>query len=551
MARKNKNKNKNNEQYETKNGIGHDARNHVDDYLEAKKSKTSTTGVPDLKKPRGSRHNDPNWYFSDTMKNTVANFAYTYPNGSTFDLDMEGRYANRVPGILILQHMPAFGGGELNGNSTALNMAAHNIYSFVRHLNSGASNYDAPDLLIYILCVSQLYSAHSWMRRLYGLLRTYDANNWYKPEGIFEALGIDFDDFRAHIVDFRAYINLYASKIATLKIPKDLGITKRHIWMYENVYKDEESVHAQLMMFEPDGFYRFNETKVESQTYGGAEYLGFYRNRFEDPRFRMTYAQMVEYMDALCDASFRSEDHNIMSGDIFKAYQGQCEDAFQIDESYITEPVYEKTFNLQVSNAVIGGITATAGNSTWYNMGIVQDPTTGGLNNTIYHSYSGGTQLTRSKVLAVLNSKRFINQYSDNPTVDDNVEATRLIQIPETRDAGGTAIVSYYKHAASGLIVNATIYYGTKDRLGENVYHKAALNSCYLLDNENPQEFIELITALNMFRCKPCVYFTDTESTLSEGSIGFFNDLYTFTVIDKPTLDRMNDVAILGLLGIK
>jgi hypothetical protein len=430
-------------------------------------------------------------------------------------------------------------------------MAAHNIYSFVRHLNSGASNYDAPDLLIYILCVSQLYSAHSWMRRLYGLLRTYDANNWYKPEGVFEALGINFKDFREHIVDFRAYINLYASKIATLKIPKDLGITKRHIWMYENVYKDEESVHAQLMMFEPDGFYRFNETNVESQTYGGAEYLGFYRNRFSDPDFRMTYAQMVEYMDALCDASFRSEDHNIMSGDIFKAYQGNCEEAFQIDESYVTEPVYEKTFNLQVSNAVIGGCTASEGNSTWHNEGIVQNPVTGGLSNAIYHSYSGGDQLIRSKIKAVLESKRFINQYSDNPSVDDNVEATRLIQIPEVVDAGTTAINSFYKHAASGIIVNATIYYGVRNELGEDEYKKVMLNSCYIFDNVNPIDIIEIITALNMFRCKPCFYFSDMENTLNEGSIGYLNDLYTFTLIDKSTLDRMNDVAILGLLGIK
>lgn len=546
MARNNSKKKKNNNKYNDYD------KELMKDEDKNSKSKSSTTGVPDLIKPRGSRHNDPNWYFSDTMKKTVANFAYTYPNGSAFDLDLRGRYANRVPGILILQHMPAFGGGSTTGHSTALNMAAHNIYSFVRHLNSGGSNYDAPDLLVYILCVSQLYSAHSWMRRLYGLLRTYDPNNWYKPEGIFNALGIDFHDFREHIVDFRAYINMFATKIATLKIPKDLGITKRHIWMYENIYKDEESVHAQLMMFEPDGFYMFNETKTETQTYGGAEYVPFFRERFENNVVhQMTYYDLVDYMDALVDASFLSEDHNIMSGDIFKAYQGNCEDAYQIDESYITEPVYEESFNLQVSNAVIGGCTASEGNATWQNDGIVQNPTTGGLTNNILFSYSGGNETIRNKIQEVLESKRFINHHKDDPTVDDNVEATRLIQIPRVVNAGGSALISYYEHAASGLIVNATIYYGSVDSFGNQAFRKLFLNSCYVFDNESPALFIELMTALNMFRCKPCFYFTDEVNGLSSTAFGYLNDLYTYTLIDKYTLDRMNDVAILGLLGIK
>lgn len=96
---------------------------------------------------------------------------------------------NRLPGIIRFRYAPV--PGVANDYTSPVNLAAQNQYTFIRHANSGAKNYDAPDLMLYFMAINSIYNMINLGKRAYGLAMTYDQRNYYLPKGIVEAAGFD------------------------------------------------------------------------------------------------------------------------------------------------------------------------------------------------------------------------------------------------------------------------------------------------------------------------------------------------------------------------
>lgn len=90
----------------------------------------------------------------------VASLSFRTPLGSPSGLPSRsnpvGRDRRSIPGIMNLYFVPTIGSSTA-GESSAINIAAKNIYSFVRHENSGRINYDAPDLMLYLLALDSAF----------------------------------------------------------------------------------------------------------------------------------------------------------------------------------------------------------------------------------------------------------------------------------------------------------------------------------------------------------------------------------------------------------
>lgn len=247
------------------------------------------------KKDSGCGSNDPSWYTQNSqLALDAGRLSFTWPLGAPIDLT-GGRYSTSaidisIPGVMALTLIPSIGISK--DNSSPINTAARNIYSFVRHANSGHANYDSPDLMMYLLAMDSLYSVYAYMARAYGVLSLYAQRNRYLPEMLVTAMGLDYSDFLGNLANFRYFINTCAVKIGSLCAPNSMPYYARHQWIYSGVYADSPDPKSQLYMYVPAGFWQYNETS-------GAGLLEF---QAMDPSGGMTFAELQTLVNGMIAA---------------------------------------------------------------------------------------------------------------------------------------------------------------------------------------------------------------------------------------------------------
>lgn len=310
-------------------------------------TKTSTYGKPDrMETPT----NDPSWHAAnEQLLHDVASFPFAQPTGSTINLNNElkradvlnGSYA--VPGLMILDLMPTYGYSDSAGDP--MNVAAQSLYSFIRHTNSGARNYDPTDLMIYLMSIDQLYSYISWLQRVYGLSTAYTQLNRYYGANSLTCEGIDLPSSEEHLANFRAGINLLIDKVAQFVVPNCLPVFKKHATTFSGVYIEGESIKQQLYMFHPVAFGRFELDET------GAGSLVYYKTP-GDVKTPASYSDLLAYGNAMINAIFSNEDYGLMSGDILNAFRGNTITLTSVPESFVIVPSYDENVLEQIKNAI-------------------------------------------------------------------------------------------------------------------------------------------------------------------------------------------------------
>lgn len=303
--------------------------------------------------------NDESWYAANPQ--LMKDYA-SYPFGTPVGLPFKTvPYTGRVPGVIVYKFLPTI--GVADAETSAINVAMRKLYSFVRHANSGAKNYDAPDLMLYIIAVDSARMYLAKMKRLYGSIMNYTAYNRYYPESIIAAQGGDIADLEANINDFRGFINLYAAKLNQLWVPEGFSYLQRHQWMCEHIYVDsQQSPKAQTYLYDPMGFYQFSVS--------GNPAVGGLVNKWWPSTGKL--ADIIKAGNDLLNPLITNEDIGIMAGDILKAYGAEgCIKTFGITEEYRVFPEYVPEVLSQFENATI--VAVKQGSTE-----VTQDTTIGG-----------------------------------------------------------------------------------------------------------------------------------------------------------------------------
>lgn len=311
------------------------------------------------------KDNDPSWYLvNGQLAKDVANFSFNNALGDAISIhpgrvyDMSTTLATntyRLPGIASVLVGPSVG-PSLNETSP-INVAAKNIYSFVRHANSGHANYDPADLMIYLLAVDSVQSYWSWMVRVYGVAQTFSQRNRYIGDALLRSMGVDPADIRANICELRAFINQYAIKASVLAVPNTMSYYLRHAWMYQNVYTDEDNPKAQLFMFNPAYLYSYS---LNAQAVGELRPTPIVcmdgQGSFSANLANHTLTSIQNMGNGFINAMLAQEDVGIMSGDILKAYGSDKLYRFnQIAEEYAIAPVFSEEVLGQFHNLNLVG----------------------------------------------------------------------------------------------------------------------------------------------------------------------------------------------------
>lgn len=456
--------------------------------------------------------NDPAWY---TMNGQLAkDVGSLFFSESLVPGTLKVGNKNVItPGVMVAEVLPTY--GVANSSSSALNVAAGSIYSYIRHENSGHANYDSPDLMLYLMAMDNIYMAWINYVRAYGVARAYNYQNRYYPNRILDSMGFKSKDVLRNMSAMRANINALSRKMCSLAVPAIMPLFKRHLWLFKNVFLDRQIGKAQSMFLRPAGFYKYNETQGPGKLdfiYYGSDYDG------TDVTDSYSVDSYYDLVNDMIDKVWQSEDCRIMSGDILKAYgANNLITMAEIGEDFTIIPTYDETFTMQFHNAEALGC---------------------GLK--FYPSIAQSADVSRIQagVVAKITNPKFDNQHlinigHDKVSVEDVFESTRFMfscSIAETANNDGTTDVTI-TNCGSEVITNYVIPY---EVAGSNHAFKIGT---YVPDMSD----LDKVALLTAFDWHPRVYV---------GNGLMIGDLDNYTIEGMDTLNRINDVAVMSEFNI-
>lgn len=498
-------------------------------YTEASATKDANIDRCDI-----SHDNDPSWYGSSPkLLGDAGKISFNNPAGLPInlspDLTADGLWNShlssvRFPGIMTYDIVT--GPGVSHDNSSAVNVAARNLYSYIRHANSGHANYDSPDLMLYLLAADNAYMWYAHLIRLYGTMMLYVTGNRYYPKALVAAQGFNFEDLIEHIADLRFVINRYVKQIGSLCVPAELSLFKRHNWLYSNYFLDEDTVKAHMYLFRPAGFHIYNETAGA----GKLDWVDYDKlGNQTAPTPWKDFEDIVHICNIITASLMESEDIGIMSGDILKAYgNDKLLTLSMIPEDFTVVPSYSPEVLTQIHNAsIVSGTNHTS-------LNITQDVETGAL--LWVPSAFANNAAQQVQFEAACSENKLIDMPMSDPTPDDVMVATRLMATGYESPYGDILCGTEFVSSASIVSYNSNGSLETKA-----IENGGKTNS-------------SLMAKMSMFHHHPTVYTVyynggDPSSTnFSDPAI--WVTLENYTNMSQSDLLKLHEVAVLSEFNV-
>lgn len=486
-------------------------------------------------------NNDPSWYTQlPEIAAPAANIQFNFAAGVPFELSFKydnstNVVANKfvVPGIMTLSLIPL--PGYTSAGESPVNVASRNLYSFIRHANSGSANYDAPDLMLYCLAMGNVYSYINFLQRIYGSIFVYANMNRYLPKALLTAQGVNFNDVEEHISDFRMGINSLIHKASSLAVPSNLAYFQRLAFLFSNIYSEGESIKSQLYMYVPDKFLQFSET---GSKYGGS----LQPMTWNQGGTSMTVKSMIDFGNSLLTPILNSEDMNIMSGDILKAYgtAGILKLA-PIPEMYQVVPVTNLEVLEQFKNANWIGSSRNS-----LVMEVTQDSTSGYLVTT-----ASATFAPTDAHVPMIPLDHILNTILTAPNVGDVLVRTRGMFTSEITSVTSTSIDMVFNFPTEvGSELKIWQYDENMNIQRYNVPQTHILNNIQPGGNDTTGSIISEHCQLENFKFHPIVYYYDKLPDGTYVLLDFATDMDNYTIIAKQTLDKINESVMLSLFNV-
>nr|AVX53436.1 putative capsid [Marmot picobirnavirus] len=524
-----------NKKYSNK-GKNYKDRDHLTD--------TGAEGKWDKKgKKMGDHYNDPMWYAqNEALLNDAASFAYSWPLGSRISLGADFT-SQSIPGILTYRLAPAI--GKSTDAYSAVNVASKQLYSWIRHANSGAKNYESADLMMYILATTEAYAYYEWLKRIYGMAQIYSVTNRYYPFALISSNGVNYKDVMYNLADLRYYINQYAVKLGSLCIPAGMTYTQRRRWVFQNYYVDsKDTAKAQTYMFIPDGFWSYDELSGP----GTLKY-----NRFTPPPAGYSVHDLMEDGNVLLEFLLASEDIGIMSGDILKAYtKDGIEKVSDIDESYMVLPSYSEEVLWQINNATV--LPSPDANS----MDVTQDASIGSgailFNPKWTFIADQGSDFSRAGLIYTWD--RLCNMTHDDVKPAETMVATRLMAVLEEDPTVETGLTYVLNSAGSDFCVGCNITRFLIDNSSDVQSWELEIEPApdYAVTIANPTpESLNIVSELGLLENfdwhHMTVFSFRWDQDVQAWTDSLFQDVSNYAIIPAHGIAKMNDTAILSLFS--
>lgn len=512
------------------------------------------------------RMNDWTWYANDSnLLRDATNLSFNnavggYLPDETYVYDAAGNHAIdnlTIPGILTMVYVPTVGISK--DFNSPINVAKAKLYTFVRHANSGHANYDSPDLMQYVMSKTSIDALFWHFARVYACAFKYHQTNRYLPKALIEAMGIDADDIVANLADFRAQLNIAAVKLNALFIPNTFGYYKRQSWLNTQLIFDSVSPKAQIYVPVPYCAWVYNES--------GADVGNLTPKVVYNPtNAKLKFTDIVTILNDLINPLVASEDVNIMSGDMLKAYGEEkrvvlptLAENYDIPFNY-SEEVLEQVHNTTFVGEFYDGYTPK----------ILQDPTTGlitfdpqiNADNYVTTDYAT-SYIFEDGSFKFIESRKRLDLITNDATPERIIVASRNTamfsklahsgQEGSKIDSCGSELFLY-----GDIYVNSSEFHSSSDAIlyskGLARYRIRYINSWAPVRGDSDVYF-HMINAISKFDWFPICYFyqiyiNEAKGENEFGSLCDPNDINNYTVIHRSNLAKLHELALLTQFNI-
>lgn len=496
-------------------------------------------------KGKTAAKNDSGWYQADSvLMKDAANLPFPNALGMPLAVNdgMTGITSTInssiiIPGIMRVNVITT--PGTIGTWNDPVNVATRDVYSFVRHMNSGAKNYDAADLGVYFYAYDSCATYYAYLVRIYGTVRSLLLRNRYTPEDLITTMGVDYADISANMAQLRAYINTFAARMRALRVPSSLHFIERHMWLFSHIFADSQTDKCQLYVINPGAFWEYRVGTTPADT----KFIMAEKVPMKGALY--TLERLTTYGNALLNSVLNSEDFNIMSGDINKAYGDKTFTLNMIAEDYAVPIVYEPEFLLQLHNASVFQIENTKDDSDaqYMRWTIQQDysetPNVGALMGD-FDILLDGTEIANyaeDPHSMTMGLQQPLDVPVENPSPELVAIATRMkVNAVFTSDAKGNHVMRPYA-------------FGTEIVVGAWVYSKSSRTG--LLDTTPARmDQASMLTSFGVFP----MYYNYSSFDVSSGGImaptTLIGSVDNLTMLPAHILYNIHRAALLGMFGL-
>lgn len=510
------------------NNISNNKRNRNRNQRECgNKSKVPQYGSFD--KESHHSYNDVKWYVpNEELLKSAATISFENAAG-----DSQGVGTARVPGILVADMAITYGVSK--DSTSPLNVCARESYS---RLMTGLTSYgpfEANDYMMYLLAMDSVYCMFNAIKRVYGVYRHFEYKNRYTPQAIIAAMGIDYTSIGDNLSDIWFSLNYWSNQISKFAVPQIMSIFIRHSWLSSNIYKDGTNDKSQMYVFNPEVVYRYDASQDDPKGKLTAIESGFSSIRINSGL--TTWATLKSTMNSLLESINQQQDFDVISAYVLKKYENNLFTLGTTPADYEVIPTYDETVLLQFHNmtnygfADITGFTITQELSS--NAGIAYLRT-----------------VPQSNYTNVVPDMLYLDLVDKEAEPNVIMEASRLMTaIDPTSDLAGS-----FNTFGGDTCITASVFYYAKGSDGKLTLQFRAVPRTFVnIPESYSAEMFESIALLSKFDYAPISYYVKLteESTSAAGIVQFTNgNLGNYTVIGGADIDKLNNVAMMGLLGL-
>lgn len=307
--------------------------------------------------PKAPKYNDWEWYApSELIAQQVGSLPWNVFAGTRLpvnltklgDPDITKRGTrSQVFGMRLL-YRPSYGMGDKR--TSGINMAANQLYMYVRANNSGARNYESPDMMMLVMAIMDLYRNISEAIRAIRFANNWSFLNKSMPKDILEQLlDVDFDDLIANRAAYLARLNTLILQANSLAMPAYFKAILRKAYVALNVFSDTDGVTGTLIAFKAMNYWVF-DTKTDEN---GTSLVGRVWSDFDAGKisFSVYLDSIQEQLHAILDDA----DASIIMGDILKAFPREgLLSIEQVSASDAMEVIFDENILAQIENATVG-----------------------------------------------------------------------------------------------------------------------------------------------------------------------------------------------------
>lgn len=468
--------------------------------------------------PGGERDNDPSWYTAyPGIYSATANLSFNQPVGVSLDMVDESGSSYAAVAKVNVPNVMRFGitftPGVTTSSSSIINTSMFQNYNYVRHANSGSKNYDAVDLQMYYLAVSEAFALLWHGIRAYGLLNAFSAVNRSIPKVLFSALELDYTTWTANPAQLRARLNLAATKLGSLCIPNNSRLFARMQYLMSNIFMDGDNIKSQMYVFAPYGYHEW----------GRLSNVG--KLTFQSLEDNLTMDRYFEILDTVLAPMLEDEDINIMSGDVLKAYGTAGLTPVPLVPELYSTPIITSAENPLMMSQIE--------NASWLNLGglNVEQSTNGHIIFAPNYAYANNEP---EALLTTL--KNLLNSRNAEVSNDEVMEMTRLAGVYDSRlSEDGTKAIITMRACGSEMINKVDIY-----SYADGTLTKDNLKKVYSNIANVPAVYFQ-------FDWAPILYigtcFTQGEK-LNAALNRIIGDLSNYTAVSKNTMALLHDTAV-------